>query len=203
MDIKIDGRNAYLNLSNVQTNEGIEFYITAEATYALVLVPDNISSETIVLKAGLKDRGAAVTWEKAHDYVKSVKELVKGMETGVVPPGYRHIEFNMKEAMWQEADVTLISEYSGGAMHGRIYRIKNISKADIRFGENEFYKKGIRAISVKLSTLKPGETTVVYLVGDGRAWGNLVKTPLPALPMMGQMEQQNYMLPSAPDVRGE
>ncbi|OGP32487.1 MAG: hypothetical protein A2X93_07860 [Deltaproteobacteria bacterium GWC2_56_8] len=183
LDVKIDGRNAFVNMQGIQAGDGVELFISAgPSTYTVLLIPADMPGETVVLKIDGGDIKTAVTWEKSNEYVKTIKELIKAMSSDSVPSsGYRRYIVNRKEAMWKEADVTLVAEYQGGVLNGRAYRVKNISNGVMQFGENEFYRTGIRAVAVRVSRLSPGEYTDVYLVGDSRTWQDLQKTPPPVI----------------------
>jgi len=66
--------------------------------------------------------------------------------------------------LWTGSRFALERVLTGNSLVGEQYRLFNVSDAPIRVAEQEFYKKGVLAVSVLDLTIEPGRSTQVFVV---------------------------------------
>ncbi|WP_296645692.1 type-F conjugative transfer system secretin TraK, partial [Thiobacillus sp. 63-78] len=66
--------------------------------------------------------------------------------------------------LWKGSRFALEHVLTGHSLVGEQYRLFNISDAPVRVAEQEFYKKGVLAVSVRDLTVEPGRSTQVFVV---------------------------------------
>lgn len=164
IDLKIDGRNVFVNVLNNTVDPQEVFFVTPLGTYSLILVPKAVPAETIVVRMPEEDIHDALQWERSHDYVTGLKELVKAMYAETPPMGFAVKSVDKEVPRWKEVRQVLVSLYAGATLEGEVYRITNISDKPIRMLESEFYQKGVLAVSMDRHELSPGKETLVYIV---------------------------------------
>ena len=90
------------------------------------------------------------------------------MKSDYIPFGYKLKEYNgnpnfIKSHLKKNKDV-LIKSYMGNDFVGEVIEFKNILKNNTKLHEKEFISKGVLAVSIDKSTLKPNEITKIYRV---------------------------------------
>ena len=135
-------------------------------TYRLILVPRPIPGEDIIVQppteaTATKRSGGADG--KAASYQRSIKDLVLRMAND--DPANR-IKVNKKIPLWQEGTLVLASRLQGTDLVGERYRLTNTSKTDMLIAEQELYRRGVLAVSVKSQTLAPGDSTDIFIVRE-------------------------------------
>lgn len=140
-------------------------------TYKLILVPRAISGEEIVLRPPV-DKSATTKRTTAADgraatYERRVKDLVLLMSDDELQDSVADkIDVNKEVPLWKEGKLILASKYLVGDFVGEKYKLTNISSSDMLLVEQELYRHGVRAVSVKNQTLAPGNATDIYIVRE-------------------------------------
>lgn len=140
-------------------------------TYKLILVPRAISGEEIVLRPPA-DKAAAAKRTNSADgraatYARRIKELVLLMsDEELQDSAADKIDVNKEVPLWKEGKLVLASKYLMGDFVGEKYRLNNVSTTDMLLVEQELYRRGVRAVSVKNQTLAPGNATDIYIVRE-------------------------------------
>ncbi len=67
--------------------------------------------------------------------------------------------------LWKEALFVLVKIVQG-PLRGEKYRLSNTSDKPMVIDERELYRRGVVAVSVEKSELKPAETTAVYVISE-------------------------------------
>ncbi len=140
-------------------------------TYKLILVPRAISGQEIVLRPPAEKAAAATRTNSADGreatYARRIKDLVLLMSDDELQDSAADkIDVNKEVPLWKEAKLVLSSKYLMGAFVGEKYRLTNISSNDMLLVEQELYRRGVRAVSVKNQTLAPGNATDIYIVRE-------------------------------------
>lgn len=140
-------------------------------TYKLILIPRAISGEEIVLRPPVDKTAAAKRTTsadgRAASYARRVKDLVLLMSDDELQDSAAdRIEVNKEVPLWKEGKLVLASKYLMGDFVGEKYRLTNVSSTDMLLVEQELYRRGVRAVSVKNQTLAPGNATDIYIVRE-------------------------------------
>ncbi len=67
--------------------------------------------------------------------------------------------------LWKEAMFVLVKIVQG-PLRGEKYQLSNASDKPMVIDERELYRRGVIAVSVEKSELKPAETTAVYVISE-------------------------------------
>jgi conjugal transfer pilus assembly protein TraK len=68
--------------------------------------------------------------------------------------------------LWKESRFVLERLYVANSLVGERYLLTNVSAAPMVLAEQEFYRDGVRGVAVELHQLRPGQSTLVYVVRD-------------------------------------
>jgi conjugal transfer pilus assembly protein TraK len=170
LDIKIDEGNVFVKFleEGIVSPQEVFFVIPSAGVFSMILIPKEIPAQTIIVNLLKEDISDALKWETSHSYVAGLKELIKNMYEERLPRGFAVKEVNEDKSSWKEVRMVLKRIYSGATLQGEVYELTNISKEPVKFIENEFYEKGILAVSLDRHELKPGQKTELYLVKKTR-----------------------------------
>mgnify|MGYP000324190477 CR=1 FL=1 len=139
----------------------------ADKTYSLTLKPENIPQQIIVINdPQLVGKKKAAAWERSHDYIATLIELIKYMAANQLPQGYRLEEEKLTyDLKLEQGNITLkqIRVYSGMYLKGIVFSVKNNAGKEIYLKENQFYRPGILAVCIEKQRLSPKESTILYL----------------------------------------
>ena len=170
LDVKVDEGNVFVKFMEGQPPGPQElFFIAPSGVYSMILVPKGIPSQTIIVRIPKEDVSEALNWETSHSYIAGLKELIKAMYEERPPRGFSVKEVSEERSRWKEVKEVLRRIYAGATLQGELYELTNVSTEAVRLIENEFYEKGVLAVSVERHELKPGEKTEVYLVKKTKA----------------------------------
>jgi len=172
IDVRIEGKNIFVKYTGL-TPEPQELVIVGNngEIYPIVLKPTGIPTETIVLR--LRESNLeALEWERSHNYISLVKELIKSMYLETPPRGYAVREADKKTEregiIYQEdmlkniASQKLKKQYIGAFLVGEVYTVK--ARNPITLNEKSLYTTGILAVSINKNKLEPQEETDIYIV---------------------------------------
>jgi len=165
LDLRVDGENVFVSIAEGEAPAPQEvFFVTSKATFSLVLVPKAIPAETIVVKSQKEDVANALQWESSHDYITGLKDLIKSMYAGVAPMGFS-VSDTGKDATKLAGTKELVEKlYKGATLTGEIHRVMNLSGTPLQISEQQFYQKGVLAVSINERDLQPMQDTEIYIV---------------------------------------
>lgn len=168
VDIKQDGSNIFVS---PKTTDPFVIYITGsepgDQVISLTLIPKDIPAQTIVLQV---DTTAVVRQQKTESYTQQLIELLRLVAAGKAPEGFSEGRMPNAIAINGELSITPKSRYSGSWMDIYRYSVLNNGKEMAELSETSFYRKGVRAVAIYPNlTLRPGDTTDVYVVADKSA----------------------------------
>jgi conjugal transfer pilus assembly protein TraK len=155
----------------------VNLFIKGErGTFGLVLQPVDMPLETIVLRDRLEvvsgapgtvvaAQGVADTpFPKNTSHVRALKAMWLAMAGDAVPRDVQVRALNREVALWREARFVLDRIYVANTMVGELYSLTNISQEPMVLVEQELYRDGVLGIAIQDHQLRPGQTTVVYVV---------------------------------------
>lgn len=140
-------------------------------TYKLTLIPRPVASEEIVLRPPAEKaavpRSTTGGDGRAASYQRRIKDLVLLMaDPELASAGVDKQDVNKEVPLWQEGKLVLLTKYAQGDLVGEKYRLTNVSRADMLLVEQELYRRGVRAVSVKNHTLAVGDSTDIFIVRE-------------------------------------
>jgi|GEM_PF-3833231 len=138
--------------------------------YILLLTPRNTQSETIMLKPKqppYTSKRLPLSVDARVSYQQSIVRLMNVMVNGAVSDEYTISNFNVnKKPQYKldQADLFLVSVYSNEELRGEVYKVVNNSELPITISEQQFYRDGVRAVTIKDRVIQPFNETFIYLV---------------------------------------
>lgn len=162
LDVRVEGKIIFVKYTGtIPETQELVLLGSSGSVYTLILKPTAIPSETIVISTGEKMKKVAGT-QLSQPYIKSLKDLIRGMYTDVPPPGYSVETRREDRTRWNEASLILEKVYRSPLYVGEVYSLR--AKAPVVLDEREFYSQGVLAVSIERHELKEGEETKVYVV---------------------------------------
>lgn len=158
------------------TGKPASLFVTSDEgkTYLLVLAPTAKQSDSIVInyrsqqesltrQASGTSRVQALS-TNSGSYVRAIKQLMVGMINGHAGSLGTQMS-NQYETipLWNEVLFVKKSQYLAADMVGESYTLTNVSSSVLTIREQEFFKKGVLAVTVIKQSLQPGESTDVYV----------------------------------------
>ena len=178
IDARVSGKNILVSFTGGDADTEIQdvMFITPVGSYSMSLKPMPIPAETIIVKLpkvkvaqlaqkAKQDSESSDSGDNADsDYIRSLKELMKGLYVEVAPQGYSPQEYTRAVKKWAGLKSTLTLVFSGPAFDGERYKIKNITQHPITLSPPEFYQVGTLAVSLDNEDLAPSEETDLYVI---------------------------------------
>lgn len=164
----------YFKISPLYTNRPISAVVNDEdgVRYNLVFRPvpspmiEEIMLQPPVLSKKEESRGT-------QSYVQGIKELIYVMAYDAdsaskeLPiDGISKQEINQKVPLWNEASMVILSKYENDNFYGEHFKITNITNNNLVLLEQEFYRRGVVAVSIENLNLLPNQTTNLYVVRE-------------------------------------
>ena len=146
---------------------GVFVFSQSGKTYTLVLQPLDIPGETIVIKETAVPASVAAKpgeIERASSYQQAIKKMIQALAGEGLPEGLEVKKTWEEIRLWKGSRFALEHVLTGHSLVGEQYRLFNISDAPVRVAEQEFYKKGVLAVSVRDLIVEPGRSTQVFVV---------------------------------------
>jgi conjugal transfer pilus assembly protein TraK len=127
-----------------------------------------LRDESVLRKPKLPDAG------KKDNLEKSVRDLMLYMAGSNSKAVSNHVYKDDKKGLeelglWKDTKFFFVSSFVNGNLVGDKYRLYNVSDKPIAVAEQEFYQKGVVAVSVQTHVLDAGRDTFVYVVKLGEA----------------------------------
>ncbi len=149
----------------VKDSFGILVLSQSGRTYSLVLQPQDIPSESIVIREHLPDplpKNTVV--DRPANYEMQIKTMIQAMAARTVPSGLQEKKTWQEVKLWQGATFALERTIYSQFYLGEQYKLINNSDKTIVIAEQEFFVDGVLAVAVADLTIEPGKSTLVYLV---------------------------------------
>jgi conjugal transfer pilus assembly protein TraK len=160
----------------VQSDEPhtISAFVTDDegARYHLLLVPKPIPSQDVVIVPSGGSRASASN--QSHSLLPSananapiqqrVKLLISALNSAASDPNPRIELVNQEIPLWNEARLVHQATLNDGSLVGEVFELRNVSSTTMQIAEQELMRPGVIAIAIKTQTLRPNETTSVFVV---------------------------------------
>jgi conjugal transfer pilus assembly protein TraK len=145
------------------TAKPINIFVTDEnnVTYSLMLVPQDVPAETIILRTSVRMRETGGS-NKAPSYQRAVKNLILTMADSDNKQGGQQI--NTVIPLWENVRLVLDRRYNQSGLIGERYLLVNLSNEEIVIAEQEFYRRGVLAVAVEYHNLAPAQSTTIFVV---------------------------------------
>jgi conjugal transfer pilus assembly protein TraK len=148
------------------------FISSQHATYTLLLRRSDTPADTIVIRDKAPREAKAESGSPAGrqpQHVRMLKAMLVAMVSDRVPADVRVEEVNRPIQLWAEAKFSLMRLYEGRGLVGERYILTNVSNQDMVLAEQEFDREtgGVLAVSIETHTLRPGESTAIYVIRQG------------------------------------
>jgi conjugal transfer pilus assembly protein TraK len=145
------------------------FISTANATYTLILRRVDMPADTIVIRdrtIAAQAAGSGARVGGAGNHVKAIKNLLAAMASDRPAGDVRVQDVRRNVELWREARFLLLRTYESRGMVGEKYMLTNASSEPMVIAEQEFDREGndVLAVSIENLNLRPGESTVVYII---------------------------------------
>lgn len=149
----------------VKDSFGILVLSQSGKTYSLILQPQDIPSESIVIRENLPEAVPKNTVvDRPANYEMQIKTMIQAMAARTVPSGLQEKKTWHEVKLWHGATFALERTVYSQFYVGEQYKLINNSDKSIVIAEQEFFVDGVLAVSVTDLTVEPGKSTTVYLV---------------------------------------
>ncbi|PJG65519.1 type-F conjugative transfer system secretin TraK [Acinetobacter seifertii] len=162
----------YFKVSQFFQNTPVTLFVTDDegTRYKLVLQPRSVGAEEIVLVPPKPGTG---TSKRSQSYLQQIKELMYVMGDDAENPqetlavdGISRSFVKAEIPLWKESKFVLLRRYDTDGMYGEMYQLTNLTNKTMNLLEQEFYRKGVSAVSIQNLSLSPGRSTFVYVVRE-------------------------------------
>ena len=176
LEIEKDGDSGQVYVRALTAKSSSLFVTSDEGkTYLLILSPTAKQSDSNVINLRGKqqsDQAAIDTRPRIQPvtttsgtYVRSIKQLMIGLIRGN-PGGMGMSASHVYETvpLWSEVLFVKTKQYTASDMQAEAYTLTNTTSNTLTLREQEFYKRGVLAVTIMKQSLQPGEATDVYIV---------------------------------------
>jgi conjugal transfer pilus assembly protein TraK len=139
------------------------FVMTGQATYTLLLQPSDIPAETVVLVDRTKRTTAPVITDSSVP-VQAIRNLIAALATDRPSGGMRVTELHRDVPLRDGLRMSLQRRIEAGPLVGERYVVVNVSPRAHALAEQQFYRRGLLAVSIERAALAPQESTAIYIV---------------------------------------
>ncbi|GAB2855770.1 hypothetical protein GCM10027277_25420 [Pseudoduganella ginsengisoli] len=171
LNCDLDKGEIYVRPVTSNQSKPINLFVSSpRATYNLLLRPAQMTSETLVLRDRRLDAGEAApkaSRQRAAGHVRAMKEMLVAMVGGRETASVQVDRMDVARPLWQEADLRLIRKHQGSALVGETYRLRNTGATTMVLAEQEFDRDGVMAVAIEQHNVRPGESTLVYVIRGG------------------------------------
>jgi conjugal transfer pilus assembly protein TraK len=172
-----DNENGEIYLKPL-VKKSINVFVVSEGgkNYLLTLKPSDMPADSIVIReAALNNQRADLEERNAREqrraiarnseaYMSAVKKFIYGMATGNLGDDITKTISGEQVPLWDEALLIRTARYNTPDLFGQSLTLNNTSSSVMVIEEQEFYKKGVVAVSIKQLVLQPGEQTEIFVV---------------------------------------
>lgn len=162
----------YFTLAEDLPNPGtVTLFVSDDqgVTYKLILVPQPITGEEIILRPPIEQTPFASGQARHSDgcamsYQRRIKDLMLVMADDELKDAVETIVANKTVPLWEEGHLVLLTQYLAGELAGEQYRLTNTSPSDLLLAEQALYRRGVYAVAVERHTLAVGDATDIFIV---------------------------------------
>ncbi|WKZ13693.1 MAG: type-F conjugative transfer system secretin TraK [Gammaproteobacteria bacterium] len=145
------------------------FVSTERSTIGLLLQPVDIPSDAIVIREARDATAEPSRIERSGRHVRTMKNLLLAMAEDALPDDMEVREPGRDLALWPGARLTLQRQWLGSSVVGEKYLLTNAGAAALELVERDLFKRGVMALSIEQASLRPGESTQLFVIRERRA----------------------------------
>ncbi len=145
------------------------FVSTERSTIGLLLQPVDTPSDAIVIREARDAATGPARIERSGRHVRTMKNLLLAMAEDALPDDREVREPGRELSLWPGARLTLQRQWLGSSVVGEKYLLMNAGAATLELAERDLFKRGVMALSVEQVSLRPGESTQLFVIRERRA----------------------------------
>ena len=145
------------------------FVSTERSTIGLLLQPVDTPSDAIVIREARDAATGPARIERSGRHVRTMKNLLLAMAEDALPDDMEVREPGRDLALWPGARLTLQRQWLGSSVVGEKYQLTNAGAAALELAERDLFKRGVMALSIEQTSLRPGESTQLFVIRERRA----------------------------------
>jgi conjugal transfer pilus assembly protein TraK len=153
-----------------ESTKPINLFVSSErGTIGLLLQPVGIPSDTIVIREARDTLASASRMERSGLHVRTIKNLLLAMAGDALPDDMEVREPGLRLTLWPGVHLVLQRAWLGAGIVGEKYQLINLGVKDLVLAERDLYKPGVMAVSLEHASLRPGESTNLFVIRERRA----------------------------------
>lgn len=156
----------FIQPNSPEDKSPIHVYITTEQgqTYSLTLLSTDMPAENITL-VSIDHKPGLASWENTAPYEDMIVKIINSMHNQVSLEGFTLIQDKVKnDYKIRNLAVKAQGHYVGAKLQGQRFQVQNISEHEVTLRESDFYKNGVRAISIIHKRIPPQGKAILYIV---------------------------------------
>lgn len=159
----------FIRTTDPQSAKPINVFLTSDhGTVALLLQPVDTPSDTIVIREPKERTTAPSRLEASGRHVRTLKNLLLALAEDSLPEDMEAREPDREVALWSGTRLTLERELLGASVVGEKYQLTNVGATALDLAESNLFKPGVMAVSIERLSLRPGETTNLFVIRERR-----------------------------------
>ena len=176
LELQKDTGTGQLFVRSLTSNPTNLFVVSDEGkTYLLVLKPISKQGDNIVIDAASANRKEALllasktgpmpVTTNSSEFVRAIKKMMTAMVSGNTGSlGISQSRDYLTIPLWKNTLFIQTGSYTAADMQGYAYTLTNLGSKQLEIKEQEFYRQGVLAVTVRKQILQPGEITDVFII---------------------------------------
>ena len=160
----------FIRPTDSQSTKPINLFLTSErGTVALLLQPVDTPSDSIVIREPRERSSAPTRLEASGRHVRTLKNLLLQLADDALPEDMQALELARDITLWPGTRLTLQRVLLGTGVVGEKYQLTNTGNTAMEVAETALFKSGVMAVSVEQPSLRPGETTNLFVIRERKS----------------------------------
>jgi conjugal transfer pilus assembly protein TraK len=157
----------YVSVPETFAARAISFFATTRKgfVYKIACRIEPIPAVQVFITNPAIARNMAADWEKETPLTASAVRLIQAMADDRSVEGFEVRQVAASPARVGDLEVQLIADYRGSSLAGKVIRIANRGKANVKLAERDLAPAGALAVAIVSSVLAPGMSTTAFVVG--------------------------------------
>ena len=148
----------------------INLFLTSDrGTVALLLQPVDTPSDSILIREPRERSAAPTRLEASGRHVRTLKNLLLALADDALPEDMQALEPARDIALWSGTRLSLQRVLQGTGVVGEKYQLTNTGNTTMEVAETALFKSGVMAVSVEQPSLRPGETTNLFVIRERKS----------------------------------
>jgi conjugal transfer pilus assembly protein TraK len=169
-----DGAGVVYAIVQSDEPQTISAFVTDDegARYHLLLVPKPIPSQDVVIVPSNAPRTTSTASTVPTNLnanaskQQRIKSLIFALQAAANVTNARIEIINQEVPLWNEARLIHQGSLQDGPFVGELFELTNVSSATMQIAEQELMRPGVVAIAMQAQTLRPNESTSVFVVRE-------------------------------------